>query len=298
VLANLYTQVSEGALGIRGLLQPSGIVTEEADSYLEDEILQLLEDFPDTPQLIYAGSLSDDYDNSYAALKGLENVTREAALGKAQALAGEEESLAPMGASYGDLPCYYFGGDTENGAVTVSVTKQGGLPVMYLLEYTGEETAAMSEREAQPIAEEFLLRAGYGDLRFYDSEERDGLLELRYVFVDDKATYPDHSVKVAVGQGGVVVSMNAADYLRRHGSDAHTDKPGLTAEETAVKAVPAGLEVLRQELTWFTRDTGMSVLCYRFGCSDERGRKCVIYADANTGAQIEILTDEQNVSDM
>ena len=298
VLAELYTQVSEGALSVRGLLQPAGIVTEEADSYLEDEILKLLQDFPDVPQLIYAGSLSDDYDDSYSAVAGLETVTREAALGKAQALAGEEESLTPMGVSYGELPCYYFGGDTEHGAVSVSVTKQGGLPAMYLLEYEGEDAAPMTEEEAEPIAEDFLERAGYGDLRLYDSEERDGLRELRYVYDDGSAVYPDHSVKVAVGQGDVVVSMNAGDYLRRHSSDAETAKPKLTAEETAVKAVPAGLEVLRQELTWFTRDTGMSVLCYRFGCGDKSGNKCVIYADANTGVQVEILTDEQSVSDL
>ena len=297
VLAELYTQVSEGALSIRGLLQPSGVVTQEADSYLEDELLKLLEDFPDVPQLIYAGSLSDDFDSSYGAVAGLETVTREAALGKAQALAGEEESLSAMGVSYGDLPCYYFGGDTAHGAVTVSVTKQGGLPVMYLLEYEGE-TAAVSAEEAEPVAEDFLQRAGYGDLRLYDTQERDGLLELRYVFADDSATHPDHSVKVAVGQGGVVVSMNAMDYLRHHGSDTHTDKPKLTAEEAAVKAVPAGLSVLREELTWYTRDTGMSVLCYRFVCEGEGGAGCVIYADANTGVQVEILTDEQSVSDM
>ena len=295
VLASLYTQVSEGALSIRGLLQPAGILTEEADSYLEDEILKLLEDFPDTPQLIYAGSLSDDYDNGYAALSGLETVTREAALGKAQALAGEEESLAPMGASYGELPCYYFGGDTAHGAVTVSVTKQGGLPAMYLLDYEGGEEV-IGREEAEPVAEDFLQRAGYGDLRLCDAEERDGLLELRYVFADGSATHPDHSVKVAVGQGGVVVSMNAADYLKHHGSDTHTDKPKLTAEEAAVRAVPAGLEVRNTELTWYTRDTGMSVLCHRFACADEEGRGCVIYADANTGVQVEILTDEQSVS--
>ena len=297
VLGALYTQLSEGGLSIRGLLQPAGIVTEAADSYLEDEILQLLEDFPDTPQLIYAGSLSDDFDNSYAALEGLETVTREAALGKAQALAGDEESLAPMGASYGDLPCYYFGGDTKHGAVTVSVTKQGGLPALYLLEYEGGEEI-ISREEAEPAAEEFLHRAGYGDLQLHDTQERDGLLELRYVFADGSATYPDHSVKVAVGQGGVVVSMNATDYLKYHGSDAHTEKPKLTSEEAALKAVPAGLEVLQEELTWYIRDTGMSVLCYRFSCTDKEGRKCVIYADANTGVQIEILNDEQSVSDM
>lgn len=168
---------------------------------------------------------------------------------------------------------------------------------MYLLEYAGGD-AAIGREAAEPVAAEFLRRAGYGDLRLYDIEERDGLLELRYVFADDSASHPDHSVKVAVGQDGVVVSMNATEYLKHHGSDGETDKPKLTEEDAAVVAVPAGLEVLKEELTWFTRDTGMSVLCYRFVCESAEGQKCVIYADANTGVQVEIFTDAKNMSDV
>lgn len=298
VLAELYTHVSDGGLSIRGLLQPRGQVSDTGETYLEDEILALLEDFPDTPQLIYAGSLSDDRDDGYAAVSGLEEVTEEQAMETAQMLIGADTELNSMGVSYGALPCWYFGGETENGALTVSVTQQGGLPALYLQEYS-PAAEAVTEEEAKAAAAEFLERAGYGGLQVYDSSDEDGLLKLRYVYDDGTATHPDDGVEVTVALDTArVVSMDAADFLRSHESGSSTGTPALTAEEAAVKAVPDGMEVLEQELTWFTRDTGTSVLCRRFLCRDGQGRKCTIYADANTGNQVEIRTEGENMSDM
>lgn len=288
VLGALYTQVSDGGLSIRGLLQAKGAVTEEADTYLEDEILALLENFPDTPRLIYAGSLSDDHYDGYAALAGLENVTETVAQAAADALVDGAAELSLMGTSYGELPCWYFTGENESGAITVSVTRKGGLPVLYLQEYTpGEET--VSTREAEAAAEAFLQRAGYGGLKLYDSRDEDGLLKLRYVYDDGTASHPDDGVELSVAlDTPLVVAMDAADFLRSHESDSSTKLPPLTAEEVAASAVPEGLEILEEELTWFTRDTGTSVLCRRFLCQDGEGRQCTIYADAETGSQVEI----------
>lgn len=293
VLAELYTHVSDGGLSIRGLLQRDGAVTEEADTYLEDEILALLEDFPDTPRLIYAGSLSDDHDDSYKALAGLENVTETKAREVADRVVDGSTELSLMGTSYGDLPCWYFAGENDSGSVTVSVTRKGGLPVLYLQEYAPAEEA-VDAAEAETAAEEFLERTGYGGLQKYDSRDEDGLLKLRYVYDDGTATHPDDGVELSVAlDTGAVVAMDATDFLRSHGSDSSTQTPTLTAEEVSAKAVPDGLEILEEELTWFTRDTGTSVLCRRFLCEDGEGRRCTIYADADTGNQVEIKTEAE-----
>ena len=298
VLGELYTHVTEGGLSIRGWLHRDGIIEESATGYLEDELLKLLSDFPQMPALVYAGKLSDDYDHSYKGLTGLETVTEEEALVQARNVAGVEGDLTPMGESQGELPCYYFGGETDNGSLTLAVTKQGGLPLLYLREYTaGEET--VDAEAAQTAAENFLYRAGYDGLSLYDTEDRDGLLALRYVFTDGSAAHPDDGVEVTVAlDRGVVVAMDASDYVENHGRQGQTDVPALTAEQVAARAVPEGLEVLREELTWFTRDTGLGVLCRRFECRDAQGASCVIYADANTGAQVEIHTADENVSEM
>ena len=69
VLGEMYQYLTEGGMSIRGRIQEDGLITDEADTYLEDELLALLQDFPETPELTYAGKLSDDYDKGYSAVK-------------------------------------------------------------------------------------------------------------------------------------------------------------------------------------------------------------------------------------
>lgn len=294
VLSQLYMQVSEGNLPIRGLLQRYDPVGSEGESYLEDEILDLLSELPDAPALLYEGSLSDDAEAGYTAVSKLEAVTEAQALQTACNLSGEQ-SLETMGQSYGTLPCYYFGGETELGTLTVTVSKQGGLPVLYLQEYEPTEETVTEER-AQAAGDAFLQQAGYEGLTLYETETEDGLVKLRYVHAQGDTTDPALSVDIAVGGMGAVVTMNAGEFLRGYGSERDVEKPGLTAEAAAAKAIPEGLEQLESELTWYTRDTGSAVLCYRFVCKADADRRCIIYARADNGAQVEIRVE--NVSEM
>lgn len=297
VLGEMYQYLSEGAMSIRGRIQENGLVTDEADTYLEDALLALLEEFPETPELIYAGTLSDDHDNGYSAVKGLQTVTEAEALDVAQGLC-ENEQLTSAGLSKGELPSYYFSGETERGAVTVAVTEQGGLPVLYLREYT-PEGEALSEAEIKQAAQTFLGKAGYDSLREETAEMEDGLMKLTYVYADDTATRLADAVSVAVAADtGTVVSMDASDYLRNHQTTEAAAKPRLTAEEAIRIAVPDGLTVTKSELTWFTGKTGTTTLCWRIVCAGDENSKYVIYADSESGQQVEVRPEATNVSDM
>lgn len=297
VLAEMYQYLSEGAMSIRGRIRENGLVTDEADTYLEDELLALLEDFPETPELNYAGKLSDDRDHGYSAVKGLQTVTQSDAMTVAERLC-EDVQLTSAGVSQGELPSYYFSGETEQGNVTVAVTEQGGLPVLYLREYSpaGEN---LSESEIKQAAQAFLDKAGYDSLREETAKMEDGILKLTYVYADDTATHLADAVNVAVAaDSGTVVSLDASDYLRNHQSQSSVEKPALTAQEAIEIAVPNGLTVKKRELTWFTGETGTTTLCWRIVCAGEDDRGYVIYADAQNGRQVEIRMEDANVSDM
>lgn len=297
VLGDMYRYLSEGAMSIRGRIQENGLVTDEADTYLEDELLALLKEFPETPELIYAGKLSDDHDNGYSAVKGLQMVSESEALQVAQGLC-DSEQLTSAGLSKGELPSYYFSGETEQGTVTVAVTEQGGLPVLYLQEYT-PDGEPLSESEIKQAAQTFLGKAGYDSLREESAELEDGLMNLTYVYEDDTAARLADAVSVAVAADtGTVVSMDASDYLQNHQTEDAAAKPRLTAEEAIRIAVPDGLTVSKSELTWFTGKTGTTILCWRIVCAGEDDRKYVIYADSESGQQVEIRPEGANVSDM
>lgn len=297
VLGEMYQHLSQGGMSIRGRIVQGGFISQESDTYLEDEILALLEDFPETPQLVYAGSLSADYDNGYAAVEGLSEISEEEALRVAQTLT-DDPDLSSAGLSKGEVPSYYFNGETDNGTVTVAVTQQGGLPELYLREYApGEEL--LSEAEVKQAAQEFLQQTGYSSLREERVVVEDGLMKLTYVYIEDEEAYLADAVNITVAMDtGTVVAMDASEYLRNHGRENAPQANVLTAEEAATIAVPSGLTVSNQELTWYTGNTGTTTLCWRFSCKDDDGRKCVIYADSGNGRQVEIRTEEGNVSDM
>jgi len=296
VLEQLYMQVSEQALPIRGLMHEQGMLNGEEDRYLEDEILSMLESFPETPTLVYAGKLSADYDDSYAAVKGLKTVTEQQAKSVADKLAGVESEFA--GLSGGKLPSYYFGAETEHGALTVAITEQGGLALLYLLDYVPGE-ATVSESEAKRTAQAFLELAGYSSLREMDSVQENGLLKLTYVYADG-AGHLAQSITVSVAMDiAKVVSMDASEYLRHHGNgESAPPRPKLTATEAREIAVPTGTKVLKEYLTWYTGDTGTTTLCWRFTCQGADGQTILIYADSATGKQVEITLGKETVSEM
>ena len=182
--------------------------------------------------------------------------------------------------------------------MTVAVTEQGGLPVLYLQEYT-PDGEPLSESEIKQAAQTFLGKAGYDSLREESAELEDGLMNLTYVYEDDTAARLADAVSVAVAADtGTVVSMDASDYLQNHQTEDAAAKPRLTAEEAIRIAVPDGLTVSKSELTWFTGKTGTTILCWRIVCAGEDDRKYVIYADSESGQQVEIRPEGANVSDM
>ncbi len=290
-LGQLYQQLGEGALTIRGWESDHGLVTDEADTYLEDEILSLLADFPETPELIYPGKLSADHDRGYTALSELDPVTEEEALTIVRKLLGEERQWEAMGKSEGELPCWYFTAEGE----TAAVTEYGGLPVLYLREYSPGD-AAVSESEGKQAAQSFLERAGYNSLRELSAREEYGQLEITYVYVDDNAEYLADSIRVTVAMdSGEIIALDAADYLRNHRQDRASETPAMTAQEAAEHAVPENMTVRDSELTWFTGDTDTATLCWRLEVTDENGGACTIYADAETGEQTEIRTGDEKI---
>lgn len=290
ILKQMYQDLAEGNLTIRGWEKQRGLITDEADTYLEDELLRLLEEFPELPELTYAGKLSADYNSDYQALSGLEEVSQQAAQKVAQGLLEEEHTLRLLTESAGEVPSYYFVLEDAEVPVTIAVTKQGGLPLMYLADYTPGETA-ISEDTAKQIAQEFLVRAGYNELSEYDSREEWGRLEIEYVFTDGEAEYLADAITVTVAMDtGKIMAMNAENYLHHHSGE--TAQPKLTKEEAQAMAIPDGLTVRSAKLIWFTDDAAQTTLCWGFHCLDEQGDECFIYADSTTGKQVEILVGD------
>lgn len=291
-LSGMYEDLSSGRINIRGP-EISGLTANVLDDtpVLEDQMLELASQFPETPALNYEGKYSSDREDGYTMLEGLEKVSETEAMEIARTVLELPEGvLESQGLSGGENPSYYFSAEGDTGNITIAVTQAGGKVLFYLSDhYATEEN--ISGEEAYAIGENFLKRAGYGNMSVYEENYEWGLLELTYVYSADEITSLADTVKVAVAlDDGSITSFDASKFLKYHVEHERV-VPKMTKEEAAKVALPEGLTVESVGLTYYTAESGATDLCWRFRCQTEEGATCLIYANADTGVQMEIVTD-------
>lgn len=292
-LSELYRTLSGGKMTIRGP-KLTGLVpniTDASEIGLEDGILNLISDFPTPPALNYDGRYSSDHSDAYAALEGLPAVTEAEAMMTAQELLQlQDGDLTAMGRSDGTAPAFYFSARRESGNLTVAVTQAGGKVLLLLNDHLATEERVSTE-DARKAAADFLARAGYEGMQPYEERRSWGLMELTYVYADGEVASLSDAVRVSVNlDDGTIAGFDAAEFLRSH-VEHPAQTPAMTKEDAQRLSVPADLTVNGAALTYYTAESGKTTLCWRFHCQTERGSSCLIYADGNTGRQLEIVTD-------
>lgn len=297
-LSELYRALSSGNMTIRGpkLTGLTANVLDQSEIVLEDAILGTISDFPETPELHYDGRYSSDHSDAYAALSSLPAVTETEAMMVAQELLKlQDGELTSMGRSDGAAPAFYFSLQRDTGNLTIAVTQAGGKVLLYLNDHLATEER-ISVDDARKAAENFLARAGYEGFTAYEERRSWGLLEQTYVYQNGEITSLGDTVKVSVNMDdGTIAGFDAAEFLRNH-VDRPAETPAMTREEVQRISIPTGLTVNSAALTYYTSESGKTTLCWRFQCQTERGGVCLIYADANTGKQVEIVTDTKTLT--
>jgi len=296
-LSGMYQDLSSGAMTIRGP-QVRGLranVADETGPILEDQIYELAGQFPEVPELVYEGKYSSDRTETYKVLENLPPVTEAEAVSVAgKLLQLPESALQSMGKSAGNVPCYYFTTESDRGTGTIAVTEAGGKVLLYMSDHIAQDDV-ISEDEARQTAEDFLKRAGYEGMAAYEEKREWGVMEVGFVYTADEITSLSDTIKVSVSMDdGGILSFNASDFLQYH-TEHEVVQPGISQEEAARMALPEGLSVESAALTYYTAESGKTDLCWRFRCQTEEGETCLIYADANTGKQMEIVTDTKTL---
>lgn len=297
-LSELYQALSSGRSTIRGpkLTGITANVSDETGPILEDQILELVSGFPETPELNYDGQYSSDHSDAYAVLRDLPAVTETEAMMVAQELLQlKDGDLTSMGRSDGAAPAFYFTAQRDTGALTIAVTQKGGKVLLYLNDHLAKEER-ISADDARTAAQKFLERAGYTDLQPYEERRNWGLMELTFVYAADEVTSLGDTVKVSVNMDdGTIAGFDAAEFLRNH-VEHEAVTPNITQEEAQRVSIPAELTVNGAALSYYTAESGKTTLCWRFQCQTEQGNTCLIYADAATGKQVEIVTDTKTLT--
>jgi len=239
--------------------------------------------FKDFPSLIYDGPFSDHLMQvSPRMLEGLETVSKEDALVTAKKASGSErlEYASDQG---GKMPAFAF----SDGETNVSVTQNGGL-FAYMLRYREVGEKQISSDRAIELAKAYLNSIGHENVVHTYFEQSHGVCTITFAgFIDGVTVYTD-TIKVGVAlDDGEIMSFDARAYITAH-HNRETKVPEISGEEAAMRLSPQ-LTVQNAKLAVIPSSGEHERFCWEFLCKSENGNNVLVYVNAKTGAEEQIL---------
>jgi germination protein YpeB len=292
-LDELEAQLNEGTLtleDVEAVQLRLSRSTNASDSLSQGSFSSLEESFPELPTLIYDGPFSEHMQSRRSAM--LENeapVTVNQARKRAASFLGLEQKRFSAGTLVeGQIPCYRFQFSTnESPDCTVDITQKGGY-VLALTNGRAVGAARLSQKEGIQRAKEWLEAHDITDLTESYSLLRDNALTINFAAVQDGVIcYPD-LIKVEVAlDNGEIVGLESAGFLMNH-----TQREELQAKishQQAEKKVSTELTILSRHLVLIPTRGEHERLCWEFRCQNQEKKHYLVYINAITGAEEEIL---------
>ena len=221
----------------------------------------------DYPTLVYDGPYSDHIlEKEPVMLKNAEKVSETAAQVKAA-----------------EITAYRF----SSGDTTVSITEAGGYP-LYMRKSRNIGDYALEHRQALDKARRFLEKIGMSGFTetYYFTDE--GVCVISFAYLDGQTICYTDLVKVGVAMdNGEIMLYETGGYLSNH-TDRAFETPAVKAEDAAAK-VSSRLSIRETALALIPTKSGGEVRCYEFVCTAEDGQEILVYINAVTGEEEDIL---------
>ncbi len=262
-------------------------IFDEASDELSD-LNSAIEDTAQTvtgyPTLIYDGPFSDHVNSLEPEyIKDKTAISRdEAAKIAAKYLECDTDEAKFYDDEDGQITAYVF----THGDDSVAITRQGGV-CLYLYRAHQPETVEITEEEAVAKALSYAQdRFGMSfQESYYMVNENICVVNLAYL-LEDTICYSD-LVKVGVAMDtGEIVSVEAQGLIMNH-KERSAPQPEKTQEE-ARASVSSALDIRSVNTAIIQREDLKEVLCYEFVCKGQNDENILVYVNADT-------LDEENI---
>ena len=182
------------------------------------------------------------------------------------------------------MPTYSF----SQGSLTIDVTCAGQF-VARVIDSRQVTKSVLSVEDACENARVFLAMQGYSDFQESYYSVSDNICIVNFAARQNGITcYPD-LIKISVAlDNGSVVLFDACGYLMNH-TVRELAAPGLTAEQTRKRLSPALTVKADPALAVVPVPGGNEALCYEFQCTGADGETILVYLDAQTGLERQLL---------
>lgn len=252
---------------------------------VSDGFIDVEDDLSDYPKLIYDGPFSDNIMNkSSDFLKDKPNVSIEDAKNKAAKYLNVDINLVEFkGETQGNLPTYNFNVDNTN----INITKQGGYVADVLVKHEVEDEKISSD-QAVVLAKDFLKKLGINNMKESYFASSNGVCTVNFAYFENNITYYSDLMKVGIAQDtGQVVSFTASGYLMNHKK--RTVENSVIDEERAKASLKDNLQVKSVGQAFIPTSSLNEAFCYEFKCTSEDSRDIIVYVNASTGMEEDVL---------
>jgi len=292
-LVDLESDLSGGSASIQELLileQALADHNSDGGASAGGTAFQAMEsNFPEVPALIYDGPFSEHLGGKNPrALAGMTQVSRDEARAAAADFLGlRPQVLTPTGEGNGVLPVWGFSATVDGGELYVEVTKQG-CKVLSLFTNRTPSDAELTVQEGLHIARDFLSQRGYHAMKESYYMEQGNVLTVNFAYTQDNVLcYPD-LIKVSVAlDTGAVTGFECHGWIMNH-TGRSFDPPAVSTETARTKVSPH-LQILSHQMALIPTDGQYEVLCHEFKCRTEQDTHVLVYLNAATGNEEQIL---------
>ena len=301
-LSEFSKVLSDQLWELEGEIAGGELTFEQADSMLADKeppyVTEGFTDFEgsfdDYPKLIYDGPFSDNLmEQSPRMTENADEVSRDYALQRAaSALDMDISDLTQTSEVGGKMQGWRFSDD--EGGVFCEVTRQGGY-VSYFLNMRDAGKAKIGKKAALEKAKEHLEHLGIISMEVTYYEIQNGVMTVNFCYNDiDRRVYPD-LIKVTVAMdNGDILGYDARGFLVNHHKREYKEK--LCSKLKAKEAVSPRLHIISDRIAVIPTDGGNEVLCYEYTCRAGSGRKVLVYINAYTAEEEQVLLLEESES--
>ncbi|MGN0804155.1 MAG: PepSY1/2 domain-containing protein [Candidatus Coproplasma sp.] len=221
-------------------------------------------------------------------LEGMEEITAQKAeeLAKSYFSSYKVSSAKCTGEALGAIALYNVNLSTPDGEMLVQISKKGGKVVSFD-SFKDCRQHNFSVDRCVDIAEEFLNKIGYTNLKAVWASENGTTCNLHFATIQDGVVIYSDLVKIKVcEERGIVTGAEAFGYVMRHKD--RTIEEATLSEEQARSAINGNIEVSSTRLALIPQ-RHEERLCYEF-FGEMGGVEYYVYVDANTGEELEVRT--------
>lgn len=284
---SVENEISNGKITFEKAVEIADYANANKDNQKVSTVTEGFQDFEEGydnyPTLIYDGPFSDHIMERNPIMTANQAEVSEAdALKKAVTASGCNQ-LVKGSDEAGKMPSFVF----EKDNLSVAITKNGGF-LSYMMNYRKVEQAQLSSQQAMEKATAYLKKLGITNLTSTYHEIQGNICIVNYAGVENKVTLYTDLIKVGVAlDNGEIVSFDARGYITNH-TARNLTSPKLTKAQAQEK-VSKSLTVNKCKLCIIPSDGLNENYCYEFSCQDENGTQVLVYINADTGKEEQIL---------